>query len=118
MKILIIALSFLAITTLAYSEVYIVIDKESGDVKGMVDIKPDAIGSWANNYVMKQADETYRGLKGKEIKYINQKLRKATEKEISDYDKSMIESMKGAAKAQALEVLGITEADIIKIKAL
>ena len=111
-------IGFLFITNVSYSEIYICLDKESGDVRGMVDIKPDTVGDWAKTYVMKEANESYRGKQGYEMKYVNQKLRLSTEKEIADYKKEIDDKVKINSRKNALEAIGISEKDIEKLKKL
>ena len=67
---------------------------------------------------MKEADDSYRGLKGYEIKYQGQKLRKATQQEVDDYKKDKKDKLDKAEKDSALKVLGLTQSDIDKIKNL
>ena len=102
----------------AQAVIYVALDKESGEVKGMVDISPDSVGDWAKTYVMKEADESYRGKQGYEMKYVNQKLRMATEKEITDYKKEIDDKAKIDSRKNALEAIGISEKDIEKLKKL
>jgi hypothetical protein len=118
MKKLLIVIGFLFIASLARSEVYVCFDKETGDAVGMVDIKPDTVGDWAKTYVMKEADESYRGKQGHEMKFENKKLRLATEKEIADHKKEIDDKAKINSRKNALEAIGITEADIAKLKGM
>ena len=115
---LLMVIGFLFITNVSYSEIYICLDKESGDVRGMVDIKPDTVGDWAKNFTMKEADESYRGKQGHEMRFENKKLRMATDKEITDYKKEIDDKAKIDSRKSALEMIGITEKDIEKLKKL
>jgi hypothetical protein len=66
-----------------FGQMYVAIDKETGEVKGTVDVRPENIGGWAKIYIMKMVDESYRGKKGYEIKFEGGKLRPATPSEIA-----------------------------------
>ena len=100
------------------AEIYVCLDKETGEPKGMVDIKPENVGDWAKKFTMKLVDESYRGKAGYEIKVNGGKIRHATEIEISDYKKIQVDQAEIVNRASALKAVGLTEADIAKIKAL
>lgn len=104
--------------TLAEAKIYVCLDKTTGEARGTVDINEKAIGDWAKQFIMIESDEDYRGKKGFEIKFEGQKLRQATKKEIDDYNKTQADIVNEAQKKKALETLGLTEADITKIKAI
>lgn len=116
MKKIIIISFILLLTKLSYAEVYVAIDRETGECKGTVDVRPENIGEWNKDYTMKLADESYRGLKGEEVKIVNGKLKKATDKEISDYKKEQADKDKIERKKKALEDLDITQAELDKLK--
>lgn len=107
MKYLLLVLAILILTAnVSYAQIYAAIDKESGIVQGTVDVNPDSIGEWAKTYTMKQVDESYRGLKGEEVKFEKGKIRKATKEEIAD------------AEAAKPKPDTLSQSDIKKLKAL
>lgn len=67
------------------AKIYVALDKSTGEAKRFVDIDEKVIGDWAKNFIMIEADESYRGKEGYEIKFENQKLRFATQIEIDTY---------------------------------
>ena len=87
MRYLILAVMIL-VPVFCYSDIYVAIGKETGICQGTVDVQPDSIGDWAKIYTMKKADESYRGLKGYEVKFEKGKLRKATKEEIAEVESS------------------------------
>lgn len=106
----------LFVAGLAEAKIYVALDKSDGTVKGTVDIDEKTIGDWAKQFVMIEAGEDYRGKDGFELKFEGQKLRKATKKEIDDYNDEQAAKLKINQKKKALEILDITEADLEKIK--
>jgi hypothetical protein len=118
MRILFTVIGLLLFSSISNAEIYVCLDKETGEPKGMVDIKPDTIGDWAKKFTMKQTDESYRGKAGHEIKIEDGKIRHATETEIADYKKVQAEQAEVVNKENALKAVGLTSADIEKIKKL
>jgi len=116
-KIILIALMMLVVN-FAEAKVYVCLDKGDGSPQGMVDIDETVVGDWAQRFIMIEADESYRGFQGHEIKYSGQKLRKATQKEVEDYEVENLKKSKEAKEKDILESLGITKSDLEKIKAL
>ncbi len=95
---------FMVISAIGYCNLYVAIDKESGQVNGTVEVLPENIGEWAKDFTMKEADESFRGKNGYEIKFEKGKLRPATKEEI------------GASQPKKTEVL--SQDDIKKLKDL
>lgn len=108
----------IAIPLNAQAKVYVCMSKTTGEPQGTVDINPENVGQWASSYTMVEADESYRGLMGFEVKYENKKLRKSTEKEISDYKQAEEAEMIAKQKENALATLGLSQHDLDKVKAL
>ena len=117
MRLIIVILSLLAATS-CFAEVYIALDKDSGEPQGTVEVKPDNLADWSKTYTMKQADESYRGKARYEIKIDDGKIRHATEQEIKSYKDAQEVIQKDEATKAALATLGITAKDIAKIKKL
>jgi hypothetical protein len=117
MKLITIILSLL-VTTICFADVYVALDKQSNEPKGMVDIKPENLADWAKTYTMKEADESYRGKAGYEIKVDGENLRHATKHEIDVYKDQQKQLQEAAKKSDALVTLGLTANDIEKIKKL
>jgi len=115
-KVLFVMIMILFVAGLAEAKIYVALDKSDGTVKGTVDIDEKTIGDWAKQFVMIEAGEDYRGKDGFELKFEGQKLRKATKKEIDDYNDEQAAKLKINQKKKALEILDITEADLEKIK--
>lgn len=112
-------ISFLiCMSTSSWGEIYVPIDKETGNPNGMVDINPDSVGEWAKKYNMKKADESYRGKQAYEIKFENSKLRHATKEEIDAYKLEEENKIKALRKQSLLDELGITKQQLDKLKAL
>jgi hypothetical protein len=84
----------------------------------MVDVKSENIGDWAKTNTMKLADESYRGLNGYEIKLEDGKLRKATKTEVDTHKQVQETSSIISQRKKALETIGLTEADVSKLKSL
>lgn len=67
---------------------------------------------------MEEANESFRGKHGNEIKFENGKTRLATKQEIDDYNAQQEQLTSARKKQDALDTLGITTKDIEKIKNL
>ena|SRR3990167_10938447 len=103
---------------MAEAKVYVVVDKDTGILKGTVEISDEAISEWTKKYTVKEAGEDFRGKHPHEIKIENGKTRHATNEEIDTYNQQTENETKSARKKKALEDLGLTNADLAKIKAL
>lgn len=117
MKYLII-IAFLLVSSVSYADVYIVMDKNTGEVRGTVDVTPESVGEWSKDYTMKLVGEEYRGSFGYELNVKDGKVSKKSKQEIDEYKALREEARKEAQKAEALEVLGLTGSSLQKIKAL
>lgn len=118
MKKIILITVVLFIASFAEAKVYVCLDKSTGEPKGMTDIDEKTIGDWAKKFVMVEADESYRGKSGSEIKYEDQKLRHATEAEIASQKQAKEAEAIVSRKQKALDEIGLTIDDITRIKAL
>jgi len=118
MKKLIIIVTLILLATTCEAKIYVCLDKQTGEPKGTTDLDPKNISQWASQYTMIIADESYRGLKGYEIKYENQTLRKATPQEIAQYEEEQEALLEADSKEKALKTLGLTDEDIEKVKKL
>lgn len=85
MKIILFVILITSFYLTANADIYVCLSKTDGSPQGVVDIRPEALPDWAENFIMIPADESYRGKQSYEIKYKNQKLRHATQAEIDDY---------------------------------
>jgi len=102
----------------AEAKVYCLFDKTTGEGKGTASIKEDYVSDWAKDFILKEADESYRGKHGHEIKLENGKLRKSTEQEIAAYEHAQEQASEAAQKQRVLDILGLNTEDITKIKQL
>lgn len=119
MKIILIAgLIVLATLSVCEAKVYVALSKQDGSPSGMVDINEKNVGDWSKKFIMIEADESYRGLQSYEIKYEDQKLRKATQAEINAYLNAQTAEQATKKKEDTLSTLGITAHDIDKVKNL
>ena len=118
MKKLLFVIGLLLIASIAEAKIYVCLSKTDGTPQGAVDINETAIADWAKKFTMIEADESYRGKQGYEMKYQGQKLRHATEQEISDYKQTQEQSSEALKKASVLATLGLEQKDIAKIKKL
>lgn len=112
----IIIIGLLLVSGICYGDIYVAIDKETGQVVGSTDVQPESIGEWNKTYTMKKTDESFRGKQGFEIKFENKKLRLATEKEIEDYLKEKEKAARVNKRKQLLEDLGMTEEQLLNLK--
>lgn len=117
-KIIILIFSVLMLTSYAEAKMYVCLDRSTGEPVGTVDIREQAIGDWSKQLIMIEADEAYRGKQGFEIRFEGQKLRKATDNEISSYNNTQASKVKESRRRKAMEDLGLTESDLSKIKAI
>lgn len=90
MRYLIILTGLILMANVSCAEIYAVFDKETGECKGTVDIKEDYVSDWAKNFILKRADESYRGKQSFEVKLEKGKLRHATQEEIVEATKPII----------------------------
>lgn len=63
---------------------YVCLDKITKEPKGITSVREENLSDWEKDFIMIEADESYRGKQGYEIKYENGKLRFATQQEIED----------------------------------
>ena len=105
-------------TQVCEAEWYVCLSRVDGSPQGGVSIKPEALADWSKDYIMIEADETYRGKHGYEMKYSNQKLRHATEGEIDTYKAEKEQAKEAKKRLKALEALGLDEDDLLNIKDL
>ena len=110
MKIFLAILLIVSFSYISHADIYAVFDKESGECKGVNDIKEDYVPDWAKNYILKIADESYRGKPHYEVKLENGNLRLATQQEIDDY----LDSVKPPTEKEKL--LTLLEDEDIKTK--
>ena len=118
MKKILLAIIMVLIACSAEAKIYVCLDKSTGEARGSADIDPKNIGGWANQFAMIEADESYRGLQGYEIKYENQTLRKATDQEIADYKQAQSDSIQAKKKQDMMDTLGITSDTLTSIKSM
>ena len=97
------------------AELYVCLDKSTNEPKGMIDTSQKT--EWEKSFILIEADESYRGKAGYEMKY-DGKLRHATAEEIAAYKQAEEQAQEANKKAKALEILGLTTKDIEKIKKL
>ena len=114
--ILIVCLVLLASTCEA--KMYVCLDKKDGTPQGTADIADINIADWATKYILITADESYRGLNGYEVKFQNQKIRKATKQEVDEFFDKQAQDVEKKKKEDALKATGLTDKDIGKIKKL
>ena len=69
----------------ASAKIYCLFDKETGEGHGATSIREDYVPDWAKKFILKEADKSYKGKKGYEIKMESGKLRHATQEEIDFY---------------------------------
>ena len=119
MRILILlGLMLLTVLTVCEAKMYVALDKSDGKVQGVVDIDEMVVGDWSNSFIMVEANESYRGAQGHEVKYENKKLRKATTEEVNAHKQNQAQLEANRRKEEALTTLGINAVDIEKIKKL
>ncbi len=102
----------------ANAKIYVALDKTTGEPRGTINIKLEAVADWAEKFILIEADESYRGLHGYELKYKNEKLKKATQAEKDAYKAERKAEQDARRKSDALETLSLTQSDIDKIKNL
>jgi len=96
----------------AEAKLYVTLHKITGKPQGTVSIADEIVADWAENFILVEADESYRGKQGYKIKYETEILRHATQEEIDAYLDSIKPKTK---KEQFLEMLN--DEDIVnKIK--
>lgn len=78
-------LMIFSLCTLAQAKVYVTLDNLTGEPTGSASISDKAVADWAKNFILIEADKTYQGKNGYEIKYDNETLRHATQIEIDTY---------------------------------
>ena len=117
-KFILTLLLIVCVSVIAEAKIYVCLDKSTGEPQGVASLKPEMIADWAENFIMIEADDSYRGLQGYEIKYKDQKLRKAMQSEIDAYNLEQENETKLKQKEKALEILGLNEEDLDKIKKL
>ena len=110
MKIFLAILIITGFAHIAQADMYAVFDKETGECRGAVDIKEDYVPDWAKKFILKQADESYRGKQHYEVKLENGSLRLATQQEIDDH----LDSIKPPTEKEKL--LALLEDEDIKTK--
>ncbi len=116
MKTILLSLLIVGFCLTANADYYVFFDKETGECLGVSSISQDTVIEKAKQYILKQGDETYRGKQGYEIKFENGKLRHATKAEKDTYKAEKKAEQDTKRKADALELIGLTEDDIAKIK--
>lgn len=117
-KILFTVLCLVCITNLSEAKMYVCIDKKTDEVKGTVDILEKNFNEWSKNFIMVEADENYRGKKSYEIDYGNGKISLSSKGDISKKLEVINSKIKDEQRKISLDVLGLTESDINKIKGL
>ena len=91
-------------SSVVVADIYVVFNRETGDIKGTASIADEDILDWTKKNVLKKADDSYRGKESYEIKYEDGKVRHSTEQEVTDYkalqvqDKQAIVDAKEKAK--------------------
>jgi hypothetical protein len=118
MKKFILLAVFMLFPSFVFGDVYVCVSKDTGQPAGVVDIKPDRVSEWAKLFTMKIADESFRGKDGYEIKVVDSKLRLATKQEIDAYKAANKIEMDAGRKQDIMNTLGITEDDLVKLKAI
>ena len=118
MKKILFVITILFVASFAEAKVYVVMDRETGVVKGMADISDDYVSDWNKHYIIKGADESFRGKSGDELRDENGKVRLATKSEIDEGKQEKEEQASAKVKSNALKALGLTEDDIANIKKL
>ncbi len=69
----------------ANAKTYVVFDKTTGEIKGVASLSEELFLERSKIEILREADQSYRGKHGYEIKYENSELRHATQQEIDDY---------------------------------
>ena len=116
-KLILISILLVFVSSWVFADVFALFDSETGEGKGVVSIKEDYVSDWAKNFILKKADETYKGKKGHEIILEQGKLRHATEQEISDYLAAQEQEQQNTISAKEKEkFLKWLEDDDVKTK--
>lgn len=115
-KILLALLVIVCFCLTAEAKTYVTLHKTTGEPQGVSSIADENVADWAENFILIEADESYRGKHGWEIKYKNQKLYHATKIEKDAYKAQKKQEQDVRKKADALETIGLDESDIQKIK--
>ena len=98
--------------------IYVKLKKGTNEVLGTVSVSPLVLNDWEKDYTMIPAGEDYRGKSKIEITSDAGKLRFATQQEIDAHKQSMEQATRVDKKEEALAALGLTQADLDKVKAL
>lgn len=101
--ILVIAICFMA--QLSFAATYALFDKETGECRGTASINEDYVADWAKNYILKEADSSYQGKQGYEVKLEGGKLKHATKGEIDAYIAAQEQASQDAVNAKRKQEL-------------
>ena len=100
MKIILSVILIVSFCLTANADPYVTINKTTGEPAGFANISSKAVADWAKKHILVEADESYRGKHGWEIKYENGNLRHATEQEIANYHAQKEQEAEQAAAAR------------------
>ena len=104
-KMTLIVIIFCLLCLTAEAKTCVLRDKLTGEPVGTASISDEAISDWAKNFILVEADESYCGKHGHEIKYENGELRHATAQEISNYLAQQEQEQENAIKAKKKQEL-------------
>ena len=116
MKRILLLMILLLIPFICQAKTYVVIDKEMGEVKGVVDITDEARLEWTQFHILKEVGEEFRGKTSDEIKVSGNAVKLATDKEIGIKQQENILRKQVKEKEKILTILGITEEQLEAIK--
>lgn len=98
--------------------IYACIDKITKEPMGVADLEVNILSEWESKYILKAVGESFRGKQASDLKYINETILLKTQQELDD-DKIQDDNKEKEIKKQdILDILGLTEDNLLKIKNL
>jgi len=115
-KIVLVLCLVIMFSLMSYAKTYVVISKETGDIKGVTDISDDSILEWTKGNIVKEVGDEFRGKQPYEITIKGNSVKLATEQDLKEHSKKTADQKQLKERKKILDILGITQEQLDKLK--